>query len=69
MSYKVFVINGNNGSLTTRVGRIPSGHTGGEMRKRKMILRRRNRMNGENKNKMWGTERMMRSLTFIGTTT
>ncbi len=33
------VINGNDGSLKTRVGRIQSGHTGGEMRNRKMILR------------------------------
>ena len=49
-SYWIFVINGNNGSLKTRVGRIQSGHTGGEMRNRKMILRRRNRMNGGNRN-------------------
>ena len=32
-------------------------------------IEERNRMNGGNKNKMWGTEWMMRSLTFIGTTT
>jgi hypothetical protein len=36
------------------------------MRNRKMILMRRNKMNGGNKKKMWGTVRMMRSLTFIG---
>jgi len=67
--YRIFVMNGNDGSLKTRVGRIQSGHTGGEMRNRKMILRRRNQLNGGNKNKMWGTQRMMRSLTFIGITT
>jgi len=66
MSYRIFVINGNDGSLKTRVERIQSGHTGGEMKNRKMILRRRNRLNGGNKNTMWGTLRMMRSLTFIG---
>jgi len=55
--------------LKTRVERIQSGHTGGEMKNRKMILRRRNRLNGGNMNKMWGTLRMMRSLTIIGMTT
>ncbi len=39
------------------------------MKNRKMILRRINQLNGGKKNKMWGTLRMMRSLTIIGMTT
>ena len=38
--------NGKDGSLKTRVGRIQSGRTRGGMRNRKMILRRRKRLNG-----------------------
>jgi hypothetical protein len=61
--------NGKDGSLKTRVERIQSGHTGGGMKNRKMKMRRRNQLNGGKKNKMWGTLRMMRSLTIIGMTT
>ena len=66
MSYRIFLINGNDGSLKTRVERIQSGHTGRGMKNRKMKMRRRIKLNGGKKNKKWGTLRMMRSLTFIG---
>ncbi len=42
------------GSLKTKVGRIQSGRTGGGIRNRKLILRRRKSLNG-GRNKMWGT--------------
>ena len=66
----ICVINGNNGSQKTRVGRIQSGRTGGIMRNRKMMMRRRNRMNhGGNWKKIKGTMmRVMRSRNFIGMT-
>ena len=63
---RICAINGNDGSQKTRVGRIQSGRTGGGTTKRKMILRRRKRLNG-GRNKMWGTmTKVTRSMTLLG---
>jgi len=65
-NFRIFVINGNSGSLKTRVGRILSGHNGG-MRWRKMILERRIRWMNGGRQKIWGTQRrVMTSPSFIG---
>jgi hypothetical protein len=66
-SFWIFVINGNSGSLKTRVGRIPSGRTGGRMRWRKIILGRKIRWMNDGRQKIWGTlRRLMMSPSFIG---
>jgi hypothetical protein len=65
-SFWIFVTNGNSGSLKTRVGRIPSGRTGGRRRWRKMILGRKIRWLNGRRQKIWGRlRRLMMSPNFF----
>ncbi len=62
----MIAINGSDGSLKKRAGRIQSGHTGRRRKKRKMRHWRKNLLNG-GKKITWGTLRIvMWGQSFIG---